>query len=78
MVKYMLKYLLILFFLMSATVAYEDLILDVYSPDWIETANYEFVHVNNTQLDKDDIGKIINITEISQLGNKSVFANIAL
>jgi hypothetical protein len=61
---------------MCAAGAYEDLILDVYTPTWIETANYEFVHVNNTKIDEGDIGKLINITEISQLGNKSVFANI--
>jgi serine protease inhibitor len=57
---------------------YTDTILSVYNSTCIETANWKYVFINNTSLTQEDIYKNIFVSEIKELGNNSLLANIFL
>jgi hypothetical protein len=57
---------------------YDDIIVDVYNSSCIETVNYQFVHLNNTEVNKSNIGNSILVSVIEQLGQKSLRADIVL
>jgi len=91
----MYKYLVVLLLLASTGIAqekpqqphnidsqvliHEDIILDVYNSSCIETANYLYLFINNTEIDANNIDwfdRIIIVMNIKQLNPKSVLANI--
>lgn len=68
--------------IISATITtnliYDDIIVDVYNSSCIETANYQFVNLNNMEVSKSNIGNRILVSEIKQLDKKSLLADIVL
>ena len=57
---------------------YTDTILSVYNSTCIETANWKYVFINNTSLTQEDIYKNIFVSEIRELGDKALLADIFL
>jgi hypothetical protein len=53
---------------------YEDIIIGQYNQSCIETANYQYVFINNTF--SGNLSEEISVKEIKQLSNKSVLADI--
>jgi len=81
----MIKFLIILILstgIISASITtnliYDDIIVNVYNSSCIETVNYQFVNLNNMEVDKSNIGNRILVSEIEQLSKKSLLANIVL
>jgi len=59
---------------------YTDTILGVYNSTCIETANWQYVFLNNTVLNEEEIDQYDNrdifVSEIKELGEKSLLADI--
>lgn len=91
----MFKYLVILIAIIAMAlngsafedrqIIYSDQILHVYNNTCIETANWQYLHINNYVDFKSGFGNLdignwqyvpIYVHEIEQLGNKSVLADI--
>ncbi len=58
--------------------SYLDTIVRIYNDSCIETANWQYVHLNNGHLDLNNtyIDGDIEVEEIKQIGEKSVLANV--
>jgi hypothetical protein len=88
----MIKYLLIFVLLISTATAindlivYDDYILSVYNSSYIETANYLFVKVNNTDYINQTegeplfefVGSEILVIELKQLNKNTCLADITI
>lgn len=83
----MYKYLIVLLLLASTVqgldnqiLMHEDVILDIYNSSCIETANYLYLFINNTQIDMNKLDSYDNrniiVMNIKELGPNSIFAKI--